>query len=164
MAYRLKPVSKETERTLELARDEAQTYQHPYIGPEHILDILLRYNIGQISTLLTQLGGGESELHSEAHKLVERSIPARIRAKRYVPTIIKLMRLFIKPRFRLTQRARRVMELAYEEARHEGQPAIEPRHLVLGIVLEKDGPASQLLQNKGISAERLREAPGMSSP
>ncbi len=157
MVYLLKPVSKETDHILELARDEARLHQHPYIGPEHLLLILLRENTGQVSAILTQLGVNEKTLFPEVEALVNVDIPVRIRAKRYVPTIIKFLRLFIKPRYRLTQRAKRVIDLAYEEALRIGHTRIEPENLLFGIVHENDGPAGQLLHSKGIDAEQLHE-------
>ncbi|HEX6556970.1 MAG TPA: Clp protease N-terminal domain-containing protein [Ktedonobacteraceae bacterium] len=158
MVYRLKPVSKETERSLELARGEALHYHHPYIGSEHLLLVLLRERTGRVAVLLERLQINEQVLLPEVQALVQADIPARIRAKRYVPTTIKFLRLFIKPRFRLTRRAQRVIELAYEEARREGHPVIEPEHLFWGILCENENATGQLLQSKGLDVEQVHDA------
>lgn len=158
MVYHVKPVSKETEQCLELARGEMLRYHHPYIGPEHMLLVLLRERAGRVAALLERLGSNEQALLPEVQALVQADIPTRIRAKRYVPTTIKFLRLFIKPRFRLTRRAQRVIELAYEEARREGYAAIEPEHLFFGILCENENQAGQLLLSKGLDGEQVRRA------
>jgi ATP-dependent Clp protease ATP-binding subunit ClpC len=58
---------------------------------------------------------------------------------------------------RFTQRARRVLSLAHQEAEHFRQPMIKTEHLLLGLMLEEGGVASRVLKDLGLDAERLRE-------
>jgi ATP-dependent Clp protease ATP-binding subunit ClpC len=58
---------------------------------------------------------------------------------------------------RFTQRARRVLSLAHQEAEHFRQPTINTEHLLLGLMLEEGGVASRVLHDLGLDVERLRE-------
>jgi ATP-dependent Clp protease ATP-binding subunit ClpC len=58
---------------------------------------------------------------------------------------------------RFTQRARRVLSLAHQEAEHFRQPTINTEHLLLGLMLEEGGVASRVLKDLGLDADRLRE-------
>lgn len=58
---------------------------------------------------------------------------------------------------RFTRRAESVVVLAREEARSRGHAVIEPEHLLLGLLLEKDGLAALILAERGITLERVRE-------
>jgi ATP-dependent Clp protease ATP-binding subunit ClpC len=58
---------------------------------------------------------------------------------------------------RFTQRARRVLSLAHQEAEHFRQPTINTEHLLLGLILEEGGVASRVLHDLGLDIDRLRE-------
>jgi ATP-dependent Clp protease ATP-binding subunit ClpC len=58
---------------------------------------------------------------------------------------------------RFTQRARKVLSLAHQEAEHFRQPMIYTEHLLLGLILEEGGVASRVLHDLGLDADRLRE-------
>jgi ATP-dependent Clp protease ATP-binding subunit ClpC len=58
---------------------------------------------------------------------------------------------------RFTQRARRVLALAHQEAQHFHQPQISTEHLLMGLMLEEDGVAGRVLRDLGVEPERMRE-------
>ena len=58
---------------------------------------------------------------------------------------------------RFTQRARKVLSLAHQEAEHFRQPIISTEHLLLGLILEEGGVASRVLHDLGLDTARLRE-------
>jgi len=71
---------------------------------------------------------------------------------------------------RFTDRARRVLVLAQEEARLLGHPTIGSAHLLLGLVAERRGLAAQVLTGAGVDQERARDevdrlvGPGAEAP
>ena len=56
----------------------------------------------------------------------------------------------------LSRRARRIIDLAYDEARSMMQPAILPEHLLIGVLRERDGRGAQALARLGVTLETLR--------
>ncbi|MFZ3078134.1 MAG: Clp protease N-terminal domain-containing protein, partial [Bellilinea sp.] len=58
---------------------------------------------------------------------------------------------------RFTQRARRVLSLAHQEAERMRQPMINTEHLLLGLIQEEGGIAGRVLRDLGLEPERVQE-------
>jgi ATP-dependent Clp protease ATP-binding subunit ClpC len=120
------------------ARQEAQRLAHPYIGTEHLLLGLVREDEGMAGQVLKSLG---VELDQ-----VRQAVEARIgRGDRVVQGEIGL-----------TPRAKRVVELAVEEARSLDHHYIGTEHLLLGMLREGDGVGAVVLTRFGLSLEQVR--------
>jgi hypothetical protein len=123
---------------LTLAQDEAQRFWHPYIGTEHLLLGLLRVDDGLAVSVLRNLGAEPSKVRTAVEFLIGRGDR---------PVVGEV---------RLTPRAKRVIELAIDEARRLGHNYIGTEHLLLGLVGEGEGIASGVLESLGITLERVR--------
>ncbi len=58
---------------------------------------------------------------------------------------------------RFTQRARRVLSLAHQEAERMHQNAISTEHVLLGLIEEEGGIAGRVLRDLGMETDRMRE-------
>jgi ATP-dependent Clp protease ATP-binding subunit ClpC len=138
MASRFDKFSERARRVLSLAQEEAQRLNHNYIGTEHILLGLVKEEEGVAARVLTAMGV---------------SLPKMKQAVEYV----------IGPGEKsgttgtgLTTRAKRVIELAIDEARQMGHNYIGTEHLLLGLLRENDGVAAGVLDSFNINLERAR--------
>jgi ATP-dependent Clp protease ATP-binding subunit ClpC len=138
MASRFEKFSERARRVLTLAQEEAQHLNHSYIGTEHILLGLLREDEGVASKVLTSLGANLGKVRSGVEFIIGRGD---------------------KPNtgeIGLTPRAKRVIELAIDEARHLGHNYIGTEHLLLGLLHEGGGVAAGVLDSFGITLEQVR--------
>lgn len=123
-----------------LAREEAGRLNHDYIGTEHILLGLVKVGGGVAAEVLEGLGLDLEKLRFEVEKMVQ-SGPSTL-AVGEIP---------------FTPRAKKVLDLAVEEAQAMGHNYIGTEHLLLGLAREGEGVAAQVLENSGISFENLRD-------
>jgi len=138
MASRFEKFSERARRVLTLAQEEAQHLNHSYIGTEHILLGLLREEEGVAAKVLVGLGANLSKVRSGVEFIIGRGD---------------------KPNtgeIGLTPRAKRVIELAIDEARHLGHNYIGTEHLLLGLLHEGGGVAAGVLDSFGINLEQVR--------
>ena len=138
MASRFEKFSERARRVLTLAQEEAQHFNHSYIGTEHILLGLLREDEGVGAKVLTNLGVSLSKARSAVEFIIGRGEK---------PSTSEIG---------LTPRAKRIIELAIDEARHLGHNYIGTEHLLLGLLREGGGVASDVLDSFGITLERAR--------
>ncbi len=138
MASRFEKFSERARRVLTLAQEEAQHFNHTYIGTEHILLGLLREDEGVGAKVLANLGVGLSKARSAVEFIIGRGEK---------PSTTEIG---------LTPRAKRVIELAIDEARHLGHNYIGTEHLLLGLLREGGGVAADVLDSFGITLERAR--------
>ncbi len=127
-------------KVMALANQEAQRFNHEYIGTEHILLGLLKEGSGVGANVLKNLGVDLRKARLEVEKLVKSG-----------PEIIEMGKL---PQ---TPRAKRVIEYAIAEARHLGHNYVGTEHIVLGLLREQDGVAAQVLMNLGMKLEDVRD-------
>jgi len=127
-------------RALQLAQQEAERMHHGKIGTEHLLLGLLREKKGVASRVLREMGLQSGDVQH----LVERLSTARRR-----PPLINV-------ELDLTPRTKRVIELAGDEARHQGDAQIDTHHLLLGLVRQGDGTAVDVLGHLGVTGEQIR--------
>ncbi len=138
MASRFEKFSERARRVLTLAQEEAQHFNHSSISTEHILLGLAREEEGVAAKVLVNLGVGLSKVRSAVEFIIERSE---------------------KPSagdIGLTPRAKKVIELAIDEARSLGHNYIGTEHLLLGLLREGEGIAASVLDSFGINLERVR--------
>jgi ATP-dependent Clp protease ATP-binding subunit ClpC len=138
MASRFEKFSERARRVLTLAQEEAQHLNHSYIGTEHILLGLLREEDGVAAKVLVSLGANLGKVRSGVEFIIGRGE---------------------KPNtgeIGLTPRAKRVIELAIDEARHLGHNYIGTEHLLLGLLHEGGGVAAGVLDSFGITLEQVR--------
>jgi len=122
------------------AKEEAKRFSHDYIGTEHILLGLIKEGEGVAAAVLTSLGLDSGNIRLEVEKLVQ-------------PGPSKVMTDDIP----FTPRAKKVIELAMDEARNLGHNYIGTEHLLLGLIREGDGVASQVLLNMGLDLKSVRD-------
>ena len=138
MANRFEKFSERARRVLTLAQEEAQSLNHSYIGTEHILLGLVREEDGIAAKVLTNLGVGLNKVRAAVEFVTGRGDK---------PSTTETG---------LTPRARRVIELAIDEARYLSHNYIGTEHLLLGLLREGEGIASGVLDNLGITIDRTR--------
>jgi len=125
-------------KVLSLAQEEAQRFQHNYIGTEHLLLGLVREGDGVAARVLNNMG---VEL---------------IKVRSAVEFIIGRGDRIVLGEIGLTPRAKKVIELAVDEARRLNHHYIGTEHLLLGLVREGEGIAAGVLANLGINLEKVR--------
>ena len=138
MASRFEKFSERARRVLSLAQEEAQRFNHNYIGTEHILLGLVRETDGIAARVLSNLG---VELH-KVRSAVEFIIG---RGERTAPGEIGL-----------TPRAKKVIELAVDEARRLNHHYIGTEHLLIGLMREGEGVAAGVLESLGVNLDKVR--------
>jgi ATP-dependent Clp protease ATP-binding subunit ClpC len=138
MSSRFEKFTERARKVLTLSQEEAQRFNHNYIGTEHILLGLIKEGDGVAVKVLTGLG---VELE-KIRQAVEASIG---RGERTVSGEIGL-----------TPRAKRVIELAVDEARRLHHNYIGTEHLLLGLLREGEGVAAGVLEGFGITLEKVR--------
>ncbi len=127
-------------KVMALANQEAQRFNHEYIGTEHILLGLLKEGSGVGPNVLKNL---DVDLHK-----VRMEVEKRVKAGPDMVTMGKLPQ---------TPRAKKVLEYAVEEARNLNHNYIGTEHLLLGLLREQDGVAAQVLMNLGLKLDEVRE-------
>ncbi len=133
-----------TRKVMALANQEAQRFNHEYIGTEHILLGLIKEGSGIGVTVLKNLGVDIETLRSEVERLLKRG-PDRV-------TMGKLPQ---------TSRAKKVIEYAIEEMRKMEKQLnrrldVGTEHILLGLLGEDEGMAAQALMNFGLQIEQVR--------
>src|SRR3974390_977697 len=138
MADRFDKFTERARRVLTLAQEEAQRFNHNYIGTEHLLLGLVREGDGVAAKVLGSMG---VEL---------------IRVRSAVEFIIGHGDRIVLGEIGLTPRAKKVIELAVDEARRLNHHYIGTEHLLLGLVREGEGIAAGVLASLGVNLEKVR--------
>ncbi|MDR1478421.1 MAG: ATP-dependent Clp protease ATP-binding subunit [Planctomycetaceae bacterium] len=127
-------------KVMQLANQEAQRFNHEYIGTEHILLGLLKEGSGVAANVLKNLDIDLRKIRQEVEKLV-----------RSGPDLVTMGRL---PQ---TPRAKKVIEFSMEEARNLNHNYVGTEHILLGLLREQEGVAAQVLMNLGLKLENVRQ-------
>ncbi len=138
MASRFEKFSERARRALTYAQEEAQRFNHNYIGTEHILLGLVREGEGVAGKVLTNLGVDLNKVRAAVEFIIGRggkTSPGEVG---------------------LTPRAKKVIELAVDEARRFNHNYVGTEHLLLGLLREGEGVAGGVLESLGINLERAR--------
>ena len=127
-------------KVMALANQEAQRFNHEYIGTEHILLGLVKEGSGVGANVLKNLDVDLRKVRLEVEKLVKSG-----------PDMVTMGKL---PQ---TPRAKKVIEYAIEEARSLNHNYVGTEHLLLGLLREHEGVAAQVLLNLGLKLDEVRE-------
>ncbi len=138
MPSRFEKFSERARRVLTSAQEEAQNLNHSYIGTEHLLLGLIREEEGIAAKVLINLGASLGKVRSAVEFIIGRGEKASV------------------GEIGLTPRAKRVIELAIDEARHLGHNYIGTEHLLLGLLHEGEGVAAGVLDSFNITLEQAR--------
>src|SRR5438309_1128047 len=129
-------------KVMQLANQEAQRFNHEYIGTEHILLGLVKEGSGVAANVLKNLDVDLRKIRLEVEKIVQTG-PG--------PDMVTMGKL---PQ---TPRAKKVIEYSIEEARNLNHNYVGTEHLLLGLLREQEGVAAQVLMNLGLKLEDVRE-------
>src|ERR1700730_2292699 len=135
---RLDKFTERAKKVLSLAQEEAQGFQHNYVGTEHLLLGLVSEGEGVAARVLQELG---VELN---------------RVRSAVTFIIGRGDRIVKAEIGLTPRSKKVIELAVDEARRMNHHYIGTEHLLMGLVREGEGIAAGVLESLGVNLEKVR--------
>jgi len=135
---RFEKFSERARRVLSLAQEEATRFNHNYIGTEHILLGLVRETEGVAAKVLANLEVELPKIRAAIEFVIgrgERPPPAEIG---------------------LTPRAKKVIELAVDEARQLRHHYIGTEHMLIGLMREGEGVAAGVLESLGVSLDKVR--------
>ncbi|MBT4011568.1 MAG: ATP-dependent Clp protease ATP-binding subunit, partial [Planctomycetaceae bacterium] len=127
-------------KVMQLANQEAQRFNHEYIGTEHVLLGLVKEGSGVAANVLKNLDVDLRKIRLEVEKLVQSG-----------PEMVTMGKL---PQ---TPRAKKVLEYSMEEARSLNHNYVGTEHILLGLLREQEGVAAQVLMNLGMKLEDVRE-------
>ena len=127
------------QQVIQLARAEAERFNHPYVGTEHILLGLAALGQGVAVTVLERMGISLETLRLEVEKAVGQGPETKTVGN--VP---------------FTPRAKKVLQLAATEARALNHSYIGTEHILLGLLREGEGVAAQVLRNLNVDLDTTR--------
>ncbi|MDA0375131.1 MAG: ATP-dependent Clp protease ATP-binding subunit [Planctomycetota bacterium] len=127
-------------KVMSFARQEAQKFNHEYIGTEHILLGLVQEGSGVAANVLKNMNIDLEKVRHEVEKIVKTG-----------PSMVTMGQLPFTPR------AKKVLELSMEEASQLNHNYIGTEHLLLGLIKENEGIAAQVLMNLGVKLDEVRE-------
>ena len=136
--YPFERFSEKAKRVLALAQDEAEKAHHSYIGTEHVLLGLLREGDGLAASILANLGVEIDKVRSEIQATLGRN--ERVIVQQTIPT----------------SRVKKVIEIAFEEAKLMSDTHVGTEHLLLGLQIEGEGIAARVLEDLGATLEKVR--------
>jgi ATP-dependent Clp protease ATP-binding subunit ClpC len=122
-----------------LANQEAQRFNHEYIGTEHILLGLIKEGSGVAAKTLEAMGVDLRNVRLKVEEVVQSG-----------PEMVTMGKL---PQ---TPRAKKVIEYSMDEARTLNHNYIGTEHILLGLLREKEGIAASVLGNLGVSLDDVR--------
>ena len=138
MSSRFEKFTERARKVLSLSQEEAQRFNHNYIGTEHILLGLVREGEGVAAKVLANLGVDLEKVRSAVEYIIGRGEKS------------------VGQDIGLTPRAKRVIELAVDEARRLNHNYIGTEHLLLGLLREEEGVAAGVLESLGVSLDKVR--------
>ena len=138
MGSRFEKFSERARRVLSLAQEEAQRFNHNYIGTEHILLGLVRETEGVAARVLANLGVDLNKVRSAVEFIIGRGERPP------------------QGEIGLTPRAKKVVELAVDEARRMNHAYIGTEHLLIGLLREGEGVAAGVLESLNITLDKVR--------
>jgi ATP-dependent Clp protease ATP-binding subunit ClpC len=125
-------------KVIMLAQEEARRLGHNFVGTEQILLGLIGEGTGIAAKTLKQMGVNLKDARVEVEKIIGRGSG------------------FVAVEIPFTPRAKRVLELAWDEARQLGHNYIGTEHLLLGLIREGEGVAAKVLESLNVDINRVR--------
>jgi ATP-dependent Clp protease ATP-binding subunit ClpC len=135
---RFEKFSESARKVLTLAQEEAQRFNHNYIGTEHLLLGMVREGEGVAARVLTGLGFELSNVRSSVEAVIGRGDST------------------VLGNLGLAPRVKKVLELAVDEARQLNHDRINSEHLLLGLLREGEGVAAGIITKGGVSLDNVR--------
>jgi ATP-dependent Clp protease ATP-binding subunit ClpC len=126
-------------KVMQLANQEAQRFNHEYIGTEHILLGLIKEKAEIATKVLIDLGIDPDEIRDEIEKIIQPGPETEYRGN-----------------LSLTPRSKKVVQCAADEAQLLNQTEVSPEHLLLGMIREETGVAGQVLRHRKLVLDRVR--------
>ena len=126
------------QRVIVLSQEEARRLGHNVVGTEHLLLGLIAEGEGVAARALQSLDISVDQVRAEVERVIGRGEH---------PT---------EGQIGFTPRSKRVLELAFDEARQLGHTYIGTEHILLGLIREGEGIAAQVLQNLGADLDKVR--------
>ena len=126
-------------KVIMLAQEEARRLGHNFVGTEQILLGLIGEGTGIAAKTLKSMGVNLKDARIEVEKIIGRGSG------------------FVAVEIPFTPRAKRVLELSWEEARQLGHNYIGTEHLLLGLIREGEGVAARVLENLGVDLTKVRQ-------
>jgi len=120
------------QHVLSLAREEALSFNHQFIGTEHLLVGLLREQAGLAALALAKLGVALDPVRAAIEERIGRGDQPVEEKIDYVP------------------RARKVLSLSLDEAERQGSASVRTEHILLGLVREGGGIGADILDTFGV--------------
>ena len=121
-----------------LAQEEARRLGHNFVGTEQVLLGLIGEGTGVAAKTLKSMGVTLKDARAEVEKIIGRGSG------------------FVAVEIPFTPRAKRVLELSWDEARQLGHNYIGTEHLLLGLIREGEGVAARVLENLGVDLNKVR--------
>ncbi len=131
--------SREAQQVMGYATQEAENWKHDYVGTEHLLPAFARLKASSVQRFL--------ELNGVTHTRVAREIER---------VIGQGGSRFSTGQLRPTPQLKRIIQIAYDEARRYGYSLINPEHLLLAMLEEGDSVANQILRRYNIDSQKVR--------
>jgi ATP-dependent Clp protease ATP-binding subunit ClpC len=138
MSDALERLTKKARRVLTNAQAEAERLRHDYIGTEHLLLGMIYDDDSVAVKIFRDLGVQPQQVRGAVEKAVGRGSRAPFAKQSLSP------------------QTKRVIELAFDEARRLGQPYISTEHLLLALIRESQGVAVGILRSLGVNPEDIR--------
>lgn len=130
------------QKVIQLANYEAQRFGHEYIGTEHILLGLIKEGTGVAANILKNLHVDVLKIRQEIERIVESGPKLELETRGKLP---------------MTPRAKQVLTYAMEESRTLNHNYVGTEHILLGLLREQEGVASQVLMAQGLRVDEVRE-------
>ena len=125
-------------KVIMLAQEEARRLGHNFVGTEQVLLGLIGEGTGVAAKTLKTMGVTLKDARVEVEKIIGRGSG------------------FVAVEIPFTPRAKRVLELSWDEARQLGHNYIGTEHLLLGLIREGEGVAARVLENLGVDLNKVR--------
>ncbi len=138
--YPFERFTEEAKKVLTLAQEEAERGYHSYIGTEHVLLGVMRNGDGPGARALASLNVQLEVVRDVIESVLGRN--ERVVLQQVIPT----------------SRVKKVIEFAFEESRRQGHGYVDSGHLLIALMLEGDGIAAHVLQDLGVTTNRVQEA------
>lgn len=125
---------------MQLANQEAQRFNHEWVGTEHVLIALIKEDRGVAANVLKNLGVDLRKIRLEVEKLVQGG-----------PEMITMGKLPQTPRLK------KAIEYAMEEVSNLHHRYVGTEHILLGLLRDPDGVPALVLVNLGLKLEDVRK-------
>lgn len=125
-------------KVIMLAQEEARRLGHNFVGTEQVLLGLIGEGTGVAAKTLKSMGVTLKDARAAVEEIIGRGAG------------------FVAVEIPFTPRAKRVLELSWDEARQLGHNYIGTEHLLLGLIREGDGVAARVLENLGVDLNKVR--------